>query len=67
MSEPQKYPAGWDEQRLRELAAYYDAQTEDEKADEIEAAWKDDGITMVAVPTELADAVRALIARGQPA
>jgi len=67
MSELQKYPAGWNEKKLRELAAYYDAQTEDEEADEIEAAWKDDGITMVAVPTELADAVRALIARGQPA
>ena len=35
MSELQKYPAGWDEQKLRELAAYYDAQTEDEAADEI--------------------------------
>lgn len=36
MSEPQKLPAGWDEQRLRELAAYYDAQTEEEEATEIE-------------------------------
>ena len=67
MSEPQKYPAGWDEKRVKDLIAHYEGQTEDEQADEIEAALKDDGITMVAVPTELADAVRALIARGQPA
>ena len=36
MSEPQKLPDGWDDQKLRELAAHYDAQTEEEQADEIE-------------------------------
>ncbi len=33
---PQKLPDGWDERKLRELAAYYDAQTENEQAAEIE-------------------------------
>lgn len=65
MGESRKLPAGWDEQKLRELATHFDAQTEDEQAAEIEAALADDGVTMVAVPAELADAVRALIARGQ--
>ena len=38
MSEPQKYPAGWDEKRVKDLIAHYEGQTEDEQADEIEAA-----------------------------
>ena len=67
MSEPQKFPAGWDEARVRELIAHYDGQTEDEQAAEIEAALAADGVTMVAVPVELADEVRALIARRQSA
>ena len=67
MSEQQKFPTGWDEKRVKDLAAHYEGQTEDEQADEIEAALTDDGITMIAVPANLADAVRALIAHGQTA
>jgi hypothetical protein len=33
----QKYPVGWDEERVRKLAEHYDNQTEDEHAAEIEA------------------------------
>ncbi len=67
MSEPQKFPAGWDEARVRDVLAHYDGQTEDDQAAEIEAALGRDGVTMVAVPAELADEVRALIARRQSA
>ena len=63
MSEPQKFPAGWDEARVRDVIAHYDAQTEDERSAEIEAALGGGGVTMVAVPVELAGEVRALIAR----
>ena len=65
MSESQKFPAGWDETKVKELLASYEGQTEDEQADEIEAALGADGVTMIAVPSELADEVRALIARRQ--
>ena len=41
MSEPQKLPDGWDDQKLRELAAYYDSQTEDDRATEVERALLD--------------------------
>ena len=34
----QKYPAGWDEARVRKLAEYYDNQTDEEAVAEIEAA-----------------------------
>jgi hypothetical protein len=67
MSSPQKLPAGWDEAQVRDLIAHYDGQTEDEQAAEIEAALSGDGVTMIAVPVELADEVRALIARRRSA
>ena len=67
MSDPQKFPPGWDESRVRNVLAHYEGQTEDEQAAEIEAALDAEGITMIAVPTELADEVRALIARKRSA
>ena len=63
MSEPQKFPQGWDEPALRHVLDHYENQSEDEQAVEIEAATAEHGVTMVAVPAELAEEVRALIAR----
>ena len=59
----QKFPPGWDEKRIRQVLAHYESQHEDEQFAEIEAAEEAQGITMMAVPTELAPEVRALIAR----
>lgn len=67
MNEKQKFPAGWDETSVRDLITHYDAQTEDEQAAEIEAAIEGKEVTMVAVPLELEDEVRALIARRRSA
>ena len=33
-----KYPAGWDAKRVQKIIAHYDAQTQDEEAQEIEDA-----------------------------
>jgi hypothetical protein len=63
----QKFQPVWDEQSVRDLINHYDNQTEDEQAAEIEAALGEDGVTMVAVPIELADEVRALIAKRRSA
>lgn len=63
----QQFPPGWDEQRVREVLAHYEAQSEEEQFAEIEAALDAEGITMMAVPTELVPDVRALIARKQSA
>lgn len=63
----QRFPQGWDEARVKEVPAHYENQTEDEEADEIEATLSAEGVTMMAVPSELADEVRALIARKQSA
>ncbi len=66
MSEP-KDPPGWDEERVRRVIAHYDAQTEDEQFADIEAARETEGVTLMAVPTELVPEVRALLARKQSA
>ena len=59
----QKFPPGWDEERIRQVIAHYESQTEDEQFAEIEAAREAAGVTMMAVPTELVPEVRALLAR----
>jgi hypothetical protein len=66
MSE-QKFPPGWDEDRVRQVLAHYEDQTEDEQFAEIEAAREAEGVTLMAVPTELVPEVRALLARKQTA
>jgi hypothetical protein len=67
MKKKQKFPAGWNEKRVREVLAHYENQSEDEQFAEIEAAREAEGITLMAVPTELVPEVRALLARGQSA
>ena len=59
----QTFPPGWDEERVREVLAHYESQTEDEQFAEIEAAHEAEQVTLVAVPTELVPQVRALLAR----
>ena len=67
MSEKQQFPPGWDEARVREVLAHYEGQGEDEQFAEIEAAREAEGVTLMAVPTELVPEVRALLARKQSA
>jgi hypothetical protein len=63
----QKFPPGWNEQRVKKLIAYYENQTEDEEFADIEAAREAEDITLMAIPTELVPEVRAILAREQSA
>jgi hypothetical protein len=63
----QKLPPGWDEQRIQDVIAHYENQTEDERLAEIEAAREAQGETLVAVPTELVPEIHALLARHRSA
>jgi hypothetical protein len=63
----QNFPPGWDEARVRDVVAHYENQTEDEQFAEIEATLEMQGITLIAVPTELVPEVRALLARSKSA
>ena len=58
-----KFPKGWDEDRVRRVLAHYDEQTEDEAVAEDEAAYEDRAQTLMEVPKELVPAVRELIAK----
>jgi hypothetical protein len=61
----QNFPPGWDESRVRDVIAHYEAQAEDEQFAEIEAALETENVTLMAVPTELVPEVRALLARSR--
>ena len=63
----QRFPPGWDEKRVKEVLDHYEGQTEDEQFAEIEAAREAEGMTWMAIPTELVPEVRALLAREQSA
>ena len=56
------FPMGWDEHRVHEVLAHYEAQTEDEAVAEDEAAFEDRGQTFMEIPNALVPKVRELIA-----
>ncbi len=60
-----RFPAGWDEARVRRVLAHYEEQTEEEALAEDEAAFEDQYQTYMEVPNDLVPAVRELIARHQ--
>jgi hypothetical protein len=62
---PNQFPPGWDERKVQEILAHYEGQTEDEAVAEAEAAFDDEGNTLMVVPHELVPAVRQLIAKHQ--
>ncbi|MGH8591164.1 MAG: hypothetical protein ACREXX_18155 [Gammaproteobacteria bacterium] len=58
-----RFPAGWDEARVRRVLAHYEEQTEEEAVAEDEAAFEDQGQTFMEIPKDLVPAVRELIAK----
>lgn len=62
-----KFPAGWDEDRVKRVLAHYEEQSEEEAVAEDEAAYEAQDQTVVEVPTDLVPAVRDLIAKRKSA
>ncbi|MCF7997337.1 MAG: hypothetical protein K9L88_21295, partial [Chromatiaceae bacterium] len=58
-----RFPKGWDEERVNQVIAHYEGQSEDEQFADIEAAFEQEDMIMMAVPASLAPEIRALIAR----
>jgi len=59
-----KYPRGWDEARIRGVLDYYESQSDEEAAAEIEAAFES---TTMEVPVALVPTIRQLIAKRKSA
>jgi hypothetical protein len=60
-----RFPPGWDEERVRKVLAHYEEQTEAEAVAEDEAAFEEPTQTVMEVPTALVPAIRELIAKHQ--
>lgn len=56
-----RFPPGWDEERVRDIIEHYDGQSDDELAAEIEAAFEDTSQTVMVIPNDLVPAVRELL------
>ncbi len=62
MGQP-KYPAGWDEERVRRGLEHYETQSDGEAVAEDDAAYEATTHTAMEVPVEIVPAVRDLIAK----
>jgi hypothetical protein len=60
-SKRNKFPPGWDAERVRQVLDHYENQSEDEAVAEDEAALQ--GKTIMEVPADLVPQVRELIAK----
>jgi len=60
-----KFPAGWDEARVKSVLEHYDSQTEDDAVAEDEATLKNPGQTLMEVPSKIVPRIRELIAESE--
>jgi len=60
-----RFPSGWDEERVRRVLDHYEQQTPEEAVAEDEAAFEIPSETVMKVPHELVPVVRELIAKRQ--
>lgn len=58
-----KFPPGWNEQRVQRVLAHYEEQTEEEAVAEDEAAFADQTQAVMEIPFELVPVVRELLAQ----
>ena len=62
MRREQRFPPGWDEERVRRVLEHYDQQSEEEAVAEDEAAFEGRKETVMEVPSDLLPQVRRLLA-----
>ena len=58
-----RYPPGWDEQRVLRVLEHYDAQTDEEALAEDEERFSAAGHVVMEVPADLVAEIRELIAK----
>jgi hypothetical protein len=59
----ERFPPGWNAERVRRVLEHYERQTEEEAVADDEAAFEGEGETVFEVPPDLVPTVRELIAR----
>jgi hypothetical protein len=59
----QKYPPGWNAERVRRLIAHYEALDEEQQVAEDEASQEQPSQTTVVVPVEFMPAIRQMLAQ----
>lgn len=60
-----RFPPGWDEDKVRRVLAHYESQTDEEATIEDAAPFRENGHTMMEVPVQLVPLIRELIAQYQ--
>ena len=63
MKKQNRFPKGWNLERVKRVIEHYETQSEDEAVAEDEAAYEDPNQTFIKVPNELVPTVRELIAK----
>lgn len=63
MKRSNEFPPGWNEQRVRELAEYYEHQSDEDAVAEHEAALSRPNHTLMPIPRELVPQVHELLAQ----
>lgn len=58
-----RFPAGWDQERVRKVLVHYEKQIEEEAVAEDEAAFANSTHTVMDVPHALAPVIRKLLAK----
>ncbi len=58
-----RFPPGWDEERVRKVLEHYENQTDEEAVAEDEASYESTTHTAMEVPVELVPKVRELLAK----
>lgn len=59
----ERFPPGWDEERVLRVLSHYEKQIDEEAAAEDEAAFKDKRRTVIEVPVELVPVIREILAQ----
>ena len=62
-----RFPPGWDEERVRRVLAHYETRTEEEAVIEDESAFESRDRTVVEVPVGLMPVIREIIAQYEAA
>jgi hypothetical protein len=61
--DPNRYPKGWNRERVQALINYYDNQSDEEAIGELEAAFGGPGTAMIQVLLKLVPRVQKLLAK----